>query len=308
MTNMDVDWTDPDWTDIPPSPPEPIAMPPSPLPRIEPIPEVIVKALSNVMGNIKKLSKGDTNQWAKWNYTSADTFFEAVGPLMAAEGLVIIGQQAGWDIRAFDVVAEGKGGYEGRPTKRVFLQLDWDFYLAHSSGALWMYPLRRTIMSDSGGAQKWGGAQTYVTKQFLRALLLIPTGEDPPDKDADKTTDADAERPWKMTMSPPQKKISVPKPPASPNHPPAQEGQPTQPTTQSQSLPMDTGKTVAGPTNPAEAITAYKAALVRQTTHEDAFAVLNQFRKEWDARLNKAESSHVTDYYNKHLARLAQFR
>lgn len=159
------------------------------------LPPEVAGALCKVMAGIKRLHRSDTNKFQDYKYTSADDFFEAVGPIMAEAGLLIIPQQVGYSIR--QMVTAAKSG----DRVRLVLMLHFDFYLAHSSGALWSMPLRRTINTEAGGPQTWGSAQTYAIKQFLRALLLIPTG------------DADADADEKFTQAvrpPPRQKIPVP--------------------------------------------------------------------------------------------------
>ena len=304
-----------------------------------PMPPEIAKALSGVMGGVKRLHRSETNRFASYNYASADNFFEAISPLMVAEGLLIIPQQVAWETRVMDVVSEGRGSSEGRPQRKVNLILHWDFYLAHSSGAMWMWPLRRTIITDSGGPQKWGGAQTYVVKQFLRALLLIPTGEDPPDKDADKTTDADAEQPFRQ-VPPPQMQTRNLHPtqftggsatsstgattrttsaqvyrgqaenlnPTPANNPspeqevPAQGLSPPQP-----ARGTGTAATDSRPASP-ETIDSFLNALALQKTREDAEMLFNKFRTSYGPRLNEKQHNLVLNTFNRIMDKLERYK
>ena len=132
----------------------------------QPLPAKIAEAVCVVMAAVPKLAKGEKNQHAKYNFASIDDFLEAVRPLCAEAGLVII-----QDEDAFEVRGE-------------WLWMTWIFTLAHKSGETWTHRPKRTIMvSSKMGAQAFGAAQSYALKQFMRALFQIATGEKGPDAD-----------------------------------------------------------------------------------------------------------------------------
>lgn len=151
------------------------------------MPAVIAAAIKAVMSKVKTLPKDDRNEFAKYNYASADKFFEVIGPLQADAGLILLQNQADWEIKAVGT--------------RHLLFIDFDFYLTHETGAMWAMPLRRTVNVDAGGAQAWGQAQTYALKQLQRSLFLVPTGE----------ADADAQE--THTQAVPTRRTAAPIPP-----------------------------------------------------------------------------------------------
>ena len=221
---------------------------------IPPMPPEIGAAISKVMGSVKKLQKTDRNQFAKYSYTSADAFFEALGPLMAEAGLITIAQQVAWRSRAVAT---------DRERSRNILLIDYDFFLVHSSGAIWQYPLRRTINVDAGGPQVWGGATTYIEKQFLRQLLKVPTGDKLTDKNSEGG-DADEQQDYQEM---PRRRQRVPVPGYAPT-PAAGVG-----------AAMDTGTSPQNPSNQAEdSVSAFLAALTSQETMDGIDAVTAQFK------------------------------
>ena len=136
------------------------------------LPPKIAAAICEVMKEIPKLEKGEKNTHGDYNFTSIDDFLEAVRPLCANKGLVIITDEESFDIR------------QSEDGKSVWLVISYAFTLSHSGGETWAHRPRRTIMVNAKmGSQAFGAAQSYVLKQFMRALFQIATGE--VDQDAD---------------------------------------------------------------------------------------------------------------------------
>jgi hypothetical protein len=133
---------------------------------IPPMPPKVAAAVAAVMSAVPKLSKSATNTHGSYNFASIDDFLEAVRPLCAKEGLIIIQDEDGFEMR------------EG------WLVITFCFTLAHSSGETWAHRPRRTIMvSAKMGAQAFGAGQSYALKQFERSLFQIATGEKGADAD-----------------------------------------------------------------------------------------------------------------------------
>lgn len=128
------------------------------------MPVEIAKAIVKVMGGVKKLGKTERNQFDKYDFVSIDKFLEQVNPLCAAAGLIILQDE---------VRREVLPGKNNTP----WLHFDFEFWLAHESGAFWDKPLRRGVMVPANGAQAFGSAQSYALKQFQRSLFQIPTGD-----------------------------------------------------------------------------------------------------------------------------------
>ena len=130
-------------------------------------PKEIMAAIIEVMGKIKKIGKADKNTFAKYSFAGIDKFLETVNPLCADAGLIIL-----MDETKREIIRTEKNGKQSN-----WLFIDFDFILAHSSGTSIEKPFHRSVMVPAEGAQAFGSAQSYMLKQFMRALFLIPTGD-----------------------------------------------------------------------------------------------------------------------------------
>ena len=135
------------------------------------MPPEVAKAIAGVMMDIKSLAKNDRNKHGGYDYASVDTFYAAIGPLMAKHGLLIIVDETGYLVRTAE-----------NDKKTEWLEVSYLIIIAHSSGAVWDRPIGRTAFVPAGmGAQAFGAAQSYVEKTFMRSLFKVPTGEDDSD-------------------------------------------------------------------------------------------------------------------------------
>ena len=140
------------------------------------MPPKVAAAIGAVMKAVPKLKKGEKNTHGNYNFASIDDFLEAVRPLCAKNGLIIIQDEAGFDLR--------EGVDKNGKTVR-WLLLTFQFTLAHTSGETWARRPKRTIMVNAAmGAQAFGAAQSYALKQFQRSLFQIATGEKGEDADS----------------------------------------------------------------------------------------------------------------------------
>lgn len=127
-------------------------------------PPKLAAALCAVSGSIKKLAKTEENKFAKYDFVSVDKFYEAVGPLMADQGLHCIP-----DCIESEVTTNAKTG-------KPLLRERWAFTLIHEAGEC-AGPYHRTVTVPAEGAQAHGSSESYAQKQFLRGLFRIPTGD-----------------------------------------------------------------------------------------------------------------------------------
>lgn len=135
--------------------------------ELNPIPPAVAKAICDVMADVPRLNKGETNTHGKYNFASIDDFLEAVRPLCAKHGLIIMQDEESY---------ESDGGW---------LTMRFAFTLAHSSGETWHQRIHRSIMVNAKmGAQAFGAGQSYALKQFMRSAFQIATGEAGNDVDA----------------------------------------------------------------------------------------------------------------------------
>lgn len=126
----------------------------------------IIAAVAKAMGEMKRISKDSRNIEQKYDFASVDDFLAMTGPICAANGLVTILNEV--EVDGFE--RQGKYG----PTN--WLRIVFEIHTMHTSGEC--LPItRRTVEVIRTGAQSFGSAQSYVLKQYQRALYQIPTGD-----------------------------------------------------------------------------------------------------------------------------------
>lgn len=149
---------------------------------IPPMPPKVAAAVAAVMAEVPKLAKTERNTHGSYNFASIDDFLEAVRPLCAKSGLIIVQDEDGFEMR------DGGSDKNGKPVS--WLVIRFKFTLAHASGETWAHRPTRTIMvAASMGAQAFGAAQSYCLKQFERSLFQIATGEKGADADEHPAAD-----------------------------------------------------------------------------------------------------------------------
>lgn len=126
------------------------------------MPKSIAARVVKVAQNVKRLHRDQRNEYANYNYTSVDSFYEALGPIMAEAGIFVVIDEAR--------TAVDKG----------FLSCDYEIFLISEEGDSYG-PMRRQVTVKASGPQAYASSQSYAEKYFLRQLFKIPTGE----KDAD---------------------------------------------------------------------------------------------------------------------------
>lgn len=148
MTNLNIDFEQPDHAAFPPA---------------------IAEAVISVMAKVTFVAKSSENTFQKYNYASDGDILKQVQPAMAEAGLFLIQDEI-----ARHEVADGR-----------ILAVTYGFRLVHKSGAVSPRIYQRTGMSlyknergnyDDKAANK---CQTAARKYFILSLFLIPTGEDP---------------------------------------------------------------------------------------------------------------------------------
>jgi hypothetical protein len=133
--------------------------------------EGIHKAVATAMGEMKRLAKDSKNTEQKYDFASIDDFLAMTGPIMAKHGLFIL----------MDEEAIEEFERQGKYNMTFWLRIRYSLTVYHVDGSS-LPPVRRTVEVIRTGAQSSGSAQSYVLKQFQRALFNIPTGDkDDPD-------------------------------------------------------------------------------------------------------------------------------
>ena len=143
---------------------------------LSPMPPNVALAISKVMAGVPKLQRGERNTHGNYNFASIDDFLEAVRPLCAEHGLIILQDEDSAEM------LDGGTDRQGKP--RRWLKVRYRFTLAHSSGETWAHqPTRSIVVDASMGSQSFGAAQSYTLKLFERSLFQIATGEKGQDVD-----------------------------------------------------------------------------------------------------------------------------
>ena len=124
-------------------------------------PKVIANALFEIQSQIGTLGYDSNNDFAKYRYVSIDKYYEKMRPLMNDAGIMIIPDELESSLS------------EDRKLYRAVYQ----FTIVHKDGAVWNFPIRRSITLPFTGAQSAGSALSYVEKIAMRTIFKINSGE-----------------------------------------------------------------------------------------------------------------------------------
>ena len=137
----------------------------------------VLAAIAKAMAGIKKVARDGKNSHDNYNFASIDDFLAMVNPICADAGLLFHMDESARE----DFTRKGKYG------ESAWMRQSFAVTVYHVSGQS-LPPVTRSVEVLRNGAQAYGSAQSYALKQFLRSLLLIPTG-DKDDPDFTKTDD-----------------------------------------------------------------------------------------------------------------------
>ncbi|HQX85231.1 MAG TPA: ERF family protein [Aestuariivirga sp.] len=126
----------------------------------------IISAVAKAMGEMKRIAKDSRNIEQKYDFASVDDFLAMTGPICAANGIITILDEEAVE----DFERQGKYGVTH------WLRIRFAISTMHTSGET-LPVVRRTVEVIRTGAQSFGSAQSYVLKQYQRALYQIPTGD-----------------------------------------------------------------------------------------------------------------------------------
>ena len=124
-------------------------------------PKVIANALFQIQSQIGTLGYDSNNEFAKYKYVSIDKYYEKLRPLLNDAGLMIIPDEVHNEISE----------------DRKIFKATYQFTILHKDGAVWTYPIRRTIALPFTGAQSCGSALSYAEKIAMRTIFKINSGE-----------------------------------------------------------------------------------------------------------------------------------
>ena len=124
-------------------------------------PKVIANALFQVQTQIGTLGYDSSNDFSKYKYVSIDKYYEKMRPLMNDAGILIIPDELESSLS------------EDKKLYRAVYQ----FTIIHKDGAVWNFPIRRSITLPFVGAQSSGIALSYLEKIAMRTIFKINSGE-----------------------------------------------------------------------------------------------------------------------------------
>lgn len=141
---------------------------------IEPIPGSIVKALCAVQSSIGAVAKTQFNKQGGYKFASADDIYAAVARKFGEVGLMIYPLEMEQpEIKRVEKTDKQTGAV----TISQWGQFCFGYMLA-TEDASWFDPRSsRTIFIQILGPQTFNAAESYCQKQYLRALLKLPTGD-----------------------------------------------------------------------------------------------------------------------------------
>lgn len=126
----------------------------------------VLAAISKAMAGIKKVARDGKNTHDNYNFASIDDFLAMANPICADAGLLFHMDESGRE----DFMRKSKYG------ESAWMRQSFSITVYHTSGQS-LPPVTRSVEVLRNGAQAYGSAQSYALKQFLRSLLLIPTGD-----------------------------------------------------------------------------------------------------------------------------------
>lgn len=151
----------------------------------DPIPSSIVKALCKVQSSIEAVSKTQFNKQGGYKFASTDDIYAAVARKFGEAGLMIYPLE----MSPPEIKRVEKTDKDGELKVSQWGQFQFGYMLA-TEDASWFDPRSsRTIFIQILGPQTFNAAESYCQKQYLRALLKLPTG----DMDLDSLPQADDE-------------------------------------------------------------------------------------------------------------------
>ena len=124
-------------------------------------PKVIANALFQIQEQVSTLGYDSDNNFANYRYVSIDKYYETIRPLMNDAGIMIIPDELESSIS------------DDRKLYRAVYQ----FTVVHKDGAVWNFPIRRSITLPFTGAQSSGSALSYLEKIAMRTIFKINSGE-----------------------------------------------------------------------------------------------------------------------------------
>jgi ERF superfamily len=162
--------------------------------NIDPIPGAIVAAICKVQASIEAVGKSQFNKHGQYKFASTDDIYAAVARKFGEVGLLIYPLE----LSQPEIKRIEKTDKDGNLAVSQWGQFHYGYQSwFHESSA-------RTILIQITGPQTFNAAESYCQKQFLRALLKLPTG----DMDLDSMPQAETEEAQAAASAPVKRKSS----------------------------------------------------------------------------------------------------
>jgi hypothetical protein len=153
---------------------------------VSPIPGSIVKAICRVQASVEAVAKTQYNKQGGYKFASADDIYAAVARKFGEAGLLIYPVEMRQpEIRR----VEKTDKQSGQIVVSQWGLFSFGYVLATEDATWFDHRSSRTIFIQILGPQTFNAAESYCQKQYLRALLKLPTG----DQDLDSLPQADTE-------------------------------------------------------------------------------------------------------------------
>jgi hypothetical protein len=166
----------------------------------KPLPGPIADAIAAVQADIKRLTKGEQNDFGGYAFTSVDDIYELIGPLMAKAKLVIMP----YELRRPKMTIK-----ESPKGPKQIAEICVGFMLSVGSDSYADKHLCETLVIQIEGTQTFHAAKSYACKTFYRGLWKIPTGE-PDHVDMSKQDGDDDKKAETLKKKPKVEKLAHP--------------------------------------------------------------------------------------------------
>lgn len=139
------------------------------------IPKEMAAAVLNVMKELKSLAKTGRNEHGRYNFAPVDDFYDAVHELLPKNGLLLTSEEIDSEIISMEnATYDSKGNVTARKVA-VWIKSTWIFKIHHNGVS--SQGFKRFVLVPTAGPQTAGIVQSYASKNFMRDLFKIRTGE-----------------------------------------------------------------------------------------------------------------------------------
>lgn len=159
------------------------------------MPKSIAEAIITVQKQVDSIQKKNRNQFAKYDYVSADDLYAFLTHKLAEAGLVILPVE-----RSQVEIIQCNG--------EDHALFNFGFILCVGEDTFDHADLNRSMFIKVTGPQTFGAAESYLQKSFLRGLFKIPTGDHDLDEVAPEKP-AKAKKPAKAPKLPEKAQLEV---------------------------------------------------------------------------------------------------